>query len=165
MGIRAHKTTISATSMLFKTAFLASLLTGYATSRSSGGLTSDHIRVYSFKMNGETYNEAANFCDGKNARLASKAEILVFRNGAMDGDVWTPVSDSSNEWLQIGKETHNYGKLHTEVDHKVKPSWGNLHSVSSYRKLMYCVKFCSIVNGRNVAMANGETWGEAADFC
>jgi len=166
MGIRAHisNTYISATSMMFKTSLLASILAGYATSK---GVSSANGRVYSFKMNGESYNESAKFCAGKDARLASKAEILAFRNDAMEGDVWTPVSDSSNEWLQIGKAHHNYGKLHTEVDYKVKPSWGKVHAVSSYRKLMYCVKSCSIVNGRNVCSydMNGESWGEAADFC
>eukprot|EP01084_Bolivina_argentea_P160501 279494_1 len=62
-------------------------------------------------------------------QLATKQQILNYLKGGVGGDSWTPVSgvsDSGNDWLQIGGASWPYGKLHTEVANGVhgKPSWG-----------------------------------------
>merc|ERR1712062_361456 len=85
--------------------------------------------VCSFNMNGETWDEASNFCRGKNLRLASKTDVSGFRSGATSGDVWTPVSNGSNDWMQIGQHWP-YGKLTSSWGNNQDwPAWGKVHAV------------------------------------
>ena len=70
-------------------------------------------------------------------------------------DLWIPVRDSENEWIQLGNLVHNRATLHSEVGYK--PSWGVNHDFSENRK------YLMIRNGDTFSIIKHETvtWKEA----
>eukprot|EP01084_Bolivina_argentea_P268045 455176_1 len=84
----------------------------------------------------KNYEQCANSCEAAGGRLATKQEILNYLEGALGNDIWTPVSNSDNEWLQIGGGIHPYGTLHSELGNK--PSWGGLVEEKTYKQTYYC---------------------------
>eukprot|EP01084_Bolivina_argentea_P268046 455179_1 len=84
----------------------------------------------------KNYEQCANSCEAAGGRLATKQEILNYLEGALGNDIWTPVSNSDNEWLQIGGGIHPYGTLHSELGNK--PSWGGLVEEKTYKQAYYC---------------------------
>ena len=58
-------------------------------------------------INGKSYYEAQVFCRDRNQRLCTLREYcpddtLKFpKAGLVDGDVWVPISDAVNEWIQV----------------------------------------------------------------
>merc|ERR1712113_960440 len=97
--------------------------------------------VCSFNMNGETWHEAVSFCSNKGLKLASAADIKAFRSGPGTGDVWTPISDITNDWMQIGEKTNYpyfYGKRTSTETEWNNPWWGLHHEPIYYKKYMYC---------------------------
>ena len=61
-----------------------------------------------------SYQQARTSCRNDNKDLCSSNEICkdgkTPHSGPLSGDHWTPVSDSQNEWLQIGND-ENHLKL------------------------------------------------------
>lgn len=55
-----------------------------------------------------TYEDGMEVCLKENRRLCSSGEVCaggsVPLGGVLDGDKWAPVSNSYNEWVQIGKD-------------------------------------------------------------
>eukprot|EP01084_Bolivina_argentea_P060488 110513_1 len=92
-----------------------------------------------------SYEQCVKKCQTMGGQLATKQQILNYLKGGVGGDSWTPVSgvsDSGNDWLQIGGGNWPYGKLHTEIANGVhgKPSWGTKSGTHSFKQTFYCVK-------------------------
>lgn len=73
--------------------------------------------------------------DGK--RLATSKETFNLLKDKYSVDTWFAVSDSNNEWMQVGKHTmFPYGKLHSTIG---KPVWGLTNSPQSNFKRGYII--------------------------
>ena len=54
-------------------------------------------------------------------------------------DMWIPIKDSENEWLNINTDTDRICKTHTEVAGS-KPTWGTSGQTQPYKGPVYCCK-------------------------
>ena len=97
--------------------------------------------LYEFNLNKTmTYNQAKNHCSEKKLKLASKEDVISsfrYQNKFNGQDIWTPVINSDNEWIQIGNKTHTFSKSHNDLG---KPSWGQTNIAKDFRKTFYCVE-------------------------
>jgi hypothetical protein len=67
-----------------------------------------------------SYQQATSICTSDEKELCSSKTICkdgkIPYSGVIPGDHWVPVADSSNEWIQIGKQSirkqsvNNWGK-------------------------------------------------------
>ncbi|XP_028412026.1 uncharacterized protein LOC114534753 [Dendronephthya gigantea] len=73
-----------------------------------------------------SYQQAQTKCRNKGKNLCSSKDLCsdgkTPYGGPIAGDNWVPVSDSFNEWLQLGKSPHPPCRLHSSIG--VKPAWG-----------------------------------------
>ena len=56
--------------------------------------------------------------------------------GQLLGDVWAPVLDYSNEWIQIGTD-HPLCALHMEVYNQL-PAWGEMNGCCNNNEILCC---------------------------
>ena len=90
-----------------------------------------------------SYDQCKKYCTDAGKSLASKQQILKWFNSNTKpgGDVWTPVLDDCNQWLQIGTgPPWAFGKLHSEINGGKygKPKWGQLVGVQPFKQNFYC---------------------------
>eukprot|EP01084_Bolivina_argentea_P307446 531422_1 len=90
------------------------------------------ITYYNIKL---SYDEAVSYCVDRGSKLATQTEVLSYRTSVLLADIWTPVGDSYNEWLQIGNTIWPYGELHS-VSVGFKPTWGT--SGNKWVSELYC---------------------------
>ena len=95
---------------------------------------SDNVNEYDFSLIKKSYLGAENYCKDKGMALASRKEILD-KNYKFNGlDVWTPIRDNNNTWLQIGNKHHEYGIM------SGKTLWGGEVDLPNENKGCYLSK-------------------------
>jgi len=94
--------------------------------------------VAKMKGNGKSYKALAQMCASKGARLCNWKEYCPNGRGKNPklgrerGDVWAPIGDSDNDWVQMADS--RVCKKHS--DHWGKPAWGKGNN--PYAKVAYC---------------------------
>eukprot|EP01084_Bolivina_argentea_P184428 318072_1 len=90
-----------------------------------------------YNIEDKSYAQCVSACENVGQALANKQQILDYLQGEIGGDVWTPVANSYNDWLQIGGNgSWEYGILHTEVGGN--PSWGTQVGTQTFKQTFYC---------------------------
>ena len=94
--------------------------------------------LYEFNLNKTmTYNQAKNTCTEKNLELASKNDVIdsfKYQNKFNGQNVWTPVNDSDNTWVQIGNKVNNFSQVENN------PTWSNSNTTQDFKKNFYVEK-------------------------
>jgi len=95
-----------------------------------------------------THQQAVDFCAAQSMKLCSRSQYCpvshtggdAVHGGNMGGDQWAPVSDSVNDWVQVGGETWPTCILHSEADggSHGKPAWGVLTNPIPQRGFVQC---------------------------
>ena len=89
------------------------------------------------------YEEATEFCIGKGKFLCSydhycpDGELSEPLRGRGAGiDVWAPISDMENDWVQITDHMNRLCKRHSLL--YGPPSWGNTHGCCHNNEILCC---------------------------
>lgn len=103
----------------------------------------DGPTLYHF-ANTMTWLSGKTFCHSRGKRLCSAAELCKpsgssqeFRFDVIPGDNWVPISDSYNDWLEVGYYHGQTCWLHSK-DRGNKPGWGTTHEHQAYKGYVYC---------------------------
>lgn len=94
-----------------------------------------------FSGGGRSYSDSQQLCRQNGLNLCPKWRICPFGHhnppvdGQMHGDIWIPIADSSNDWVQIGNGGHILCAGHVELGYGY-PSWGHGHN--SYNQRIFC---------------------------
>ena len=121
--------------------------------------------MQSYDIGTKNYNQCKQFCVDNGGELANKNQILGHIETKEQGDIWTPVSDDTNEWLQIGNRrssnnTEDYGKLHSEIEAGTigKPSWSTESTSTQWKKNFYC-------NISPISVGHSQTSDKCLRYC
>ncbi len=85
------------------------------------------------------YNDGISFANGINAKYPRASDLysVISQNGWNSGntpfqyDKWQPISDSYNDWMQLGNQGA-FSQIHC-INHGC-PSWGTANNYGQYKQ-------------------------------
>lgn len=97
--------------------------------------------IQQFPAGGRSYSQSQQLCSSKSLVICPKWRICPSGphnqpvGGSMHGDVWIPIADTVNDWVQIGNAGHVLCAGHSERGYGL-PHWGLGHN--PYNQRIYC---------------------------